>query len=371
MEEKYIIVNSYQTLQPYCPDLYSKCIIRIPSDMSEEISIYQYPTNGMVSLDDLISLFVDGRIDEHKDTPRKHKPDVSKEREHIRDYTFTAQGCKMKILLYDKNHGKYSTAENVRAKAVFMTRDERYYRMAAIKHKPDTLNFITNNIFENSIVGESEAIYGDALLVVEQCVNQYKLSYALTYNKPVQKPELYIERAIDRAREVLEASNDICSDLALNEFLMRKGLNLSTVWIFSVLVKSKLIKQICQSIILSNVIKRIVDKEIFVSSNIDGKDKLPGGVFRNDKNVVAPGFQKSIIYILESIITRSFEKEPKLFKNIMMTLFFYRLESLPFHNTLQFEVGTKDYLQGKFILDDIIHVPSENPAVFLKTLQNI
>ena len=53
-----------------------------------------------------------------------------------------------------------------------------------------------------------------------------------------------------------------------------------------------------------------------------------------------------------------------------MILFFYRLESLQFYNSLQFESGTKDYLQGKYILDDIIHSASENPLMFLKVIQN-
>lgn len=182
---------------------------------------------------------------------------------------------------------------------------------------------------------------------------------------------MYIERAIDRAREILEASNDICSDQAFNEFIQSKGIHLSAVWIFAALVRSRLIKQLCRCIILANAIKRVVDREVYVSSRIEGDEKFPKQIFKDDNDILSPLFQECIVYVIESIITKKFEVESKLFKNLLMTLFFYRLESLQFHNALQFEVGTKDYLQGKFILDDVMHVPSENPALFLKVVQNI
>lgn len=93
LEDKYIIVNCHKVLTPYCPDLYSKCIIRIPEEINEEISIYQYPRNGTVSLDDLISLFTDGRIEDNQETPRStNQAKVAKEREFIRECDFTAQG---------------------------------------------------------------------------------------------------------------------------------------------------------------------------------------------------------------------------------------------------------------------------------------
>lgn len=103
---------------------------------------------------------------------------------------------------------------------------------------------------------------------------------------------------------------------------------------------------------------------------MEGDQKIPKGIYR-DGDVVAPLFVESITYVLESLMTKKLRTEPKLTKNLLMTLFFYRLESLQFHNSLQFEVGTKDYLQGKAILNDIIQVANENPLLFLKTCQNI
>ena len=64
-------------------------------------------------------------------------------------------------------------------------------------------------------------------------------------------------------------------------------------------------------------------------------------------------------------------EESKLGKNILMTLFLYRLESFHFYNGLQFDMETKEYLQGKFVLKDIIKVAIGNPLLFLKTIQNV
>lgn len=369
LEEKYMIVNWRETLQPYYPEIYSKWIIRIPQEISEEISIYQYPSNGSILLEDLVSLFVEGKIEDKNETPRSSKRRDPVDRKNIRECNFTAHGWKIKILLYDQN--KNFDTENERAKAVFMSRDERIFSLAALKSKPNTKDMVINDLLTHTIVGEPEIIDGDVLLVVEQVVNPYILPYSLTYNKPAKKPELYIERAIDRAREILEESNDICSDIAFNEFLLRKGMNLSSVWIFAALIKSNLIKQLCRCIILSNAIKRLIDKEIFIWSDIEVGKKIPLGVYKEKEGVICLNYQQKLIYVIESIMKKAFNSETKLFKNLLMILFFYRLESLQFHNTLQFEVGTKDYLQGKFILDDIIHVPSENPTLFLKTLQNV
>jgi hypothetical protein len=150
----------------------------------------------------------------------------------------------MKILQYNKKND--SMEENERAKAVFMARDDRVFRMAGIKNKPESIQFLTNDLLSHNIIGESEIISGDVLLVVEQCVNEFKLPYSLVYNKPVQKPELYIEKAIEHAKELLEVNNDITSGKALLEYLARKGIPESSVWVFSVLVKSKLMNQICK-----------------------------------------------------------------------------------------------------------------------------
>lgn len=159
MEEKYLIVNSHSVLTPYYPDQYSKCIIRIPEDSNEEISIYPYPQNGSICLEELVSLFTEGRPD---GLDPFNSEQAAQERKLIREFDFTAHGAKMKILLYDDSEN-----ENERAKAVFMARDERVYRMTSIKNKPNNIKFITNDIFSNLIVGEPEIISGDVLLVVE------------------------------------------------------------------------------------------------------------------------------------------------------------------------------------------------------------
>ena len=113
----------------------------------------------------------------------------------------------------------------------FMFRDDRVYRMTAIINKPDTINFITNHLFSNNTIGEPEVIRGEVLFVVEQVVHQFSLPYILRYNKSVLKPDVYLEKAIDRAREILEESNNICSDTALMEYLGRKGIPECWMWI--------------------------------------------------------------------------------------------------------------------------------------------
>ena len=190
------------------------------------------------------------------------------------------------------------------------------------------------------------------------------------YNKPVRKPELFIEKTIDKAREVLETTNDIVNDQSLHEFLLRKGLAKSSVWIFAALVKSKLVKQLCMSILLAEALKRVVDKEIFIQANINGEDKIPSGLTL-DESHECPTFKNVLTKLIEFIVLKKFDKEPRTFKNLMMVLFFYRLETMQFYNSLQFEVGTKDYYQGKHILDDILQVPIENPLMFLKVVQSM
>jgi len=133
---------------------------------------------------------------------------------------------------------------NERAKAVFMSRDERIWQMASLKSAPPTKEFISNFLLENNMIGEPEEIEGDVLLVIEQFLHPFRLPYSMMYNKPVRKPELYIERTIEKAREVLEITNDIINDTSLIEFLQRKGLSSSSIWIFSALIKTRLMKQL-------------------------------------------------------------------------------------------------------------------------------
>jgi len=125
------------------------------------------------------------------------------------------------------------------------------------------------------------------------------------------------------------------------------------------------------SYLLAEAIKRLLDKEMFIQGNIHGSEKLPKGLISDDENNMAPFYKIALMKIIEILIGKRFDSDSRTFKNLLMVLFFYRLESMQFYNSLQFEVGTKDYYQGKFILDDILHVPAENPLLFLKVLQNV
>lgn len=82
-EDKFVIVNAYKALPAFQPDSYSKCIIRIPQENSEEITIYPYPNNGKIPLDSLVTLFQEGKI-EDKDTSRYHES-IKQERNNIKE----------------------------------------------------------------------------------------------------------------------------------------------------------------------------------------------------------------------------------------------------------------------------------------------
>lgn len=170
---KYLLVNTYKALPDYHPDVYSKCMIRIPQDNSEEITMFSYPSKGQMPLADLVSLFVDGKMDD-RDTPRS-QDGVKKERENFRECNFYAQGCKVKILLYDGQSSNQVT--NERARAVFMARDERVWKMAGLNSVPPTKEMLSNFLIENNMIGEPEEVKGDAILVVEQYTNTFKLPY--------------------------------------------------------------------------------------------------------------------------------------------------------------------------------------------------
>lgn len=71
-EDKYIIINWHKVLQPYQPEVFSKWIIRIPEEETEEISIYQYPLTNSIPLEELISLF-DGKIEENEERSYSEK----------------------------------------------------------------------------------------------------------------------------------------------------------------------------------------------------------------------------------------------------------------------------------------------------------
>ena len=165
--DRYIILNAHEIVQPYLENLYSKWIIRIPQDNTEEISIYSYPTEDYLLLENLVSLFVYGKVDDGQDSPRKPNSRIAKERDNIRECNFTAHGWKMKILLYDHDDNN-SSLTNERAKAVFMSRDERILRMWSIKNVPPAIKFMVSYLFENNIIGEAETICGNVLLIVEQ-----------------------------------------------------------------------------------------------------------------------------------------------------------------------------------------------------------
>ena len=65
-----MIVNAHEIIQPYLENMYSKWIIRIPQDNSEEISIYSYPNEDFLLLEELVRLFIHGKIDEGQETPK-------------------------------------------------------------------------------------------------------------------------------------------------------------------------------------------------------------------------------------------------------------------------------------------------------------
>ena len=65
---------------------------------------------------------------------------------------------------------------------------------------------------------------------------------------------------------------------------------------------------------------KIVDKEVDVTSNANGKHNIPQGIYANiNENGMAPLFTDWITYIIESIMKNNLEEESKLANNLLMT----------------------------------------------------
>jgi hypothetical protein len=128
--------------------------------------------------------------------------------------------------------------------------------------------------------------------------------------------------------------------------------------------------------LLAHGMKRLINKEIFIQANIEGENigknvVIPNGLGCDEDEIVNPKFRSTLALMINTVLKREFGEDERFYKNLLLVLFFYRLESLSFYSSLQFELGTKDYLMSKFILDDILHVASNNPLLFIKVSQNV
>ena len=90
-------------------------------------------------------------------------------------------------------------------------------------------------------------------------------------------------------------------------------------------------------------------------------------------------FKDTLVFITNTLLRRKFSKEKHVFDEALIGLFLNRLKIIPFvQEILAFSLNTGvklmsdhqwTYLQSKQILDDIISSASQNPALFLNSLQ--
>lgn len=186
---------------------------------------------------------------------------------------------------------------------------------------------------------------------------------------------------------------------SLKELFGRKGINLRFEWILLTRLRSNFHRELVMIHILVRIIKKIVHEEIKLKSQVftPSKTKVPGPTLA-DRHRPAPKsrpgndhscdhfmgnqqdtFKDTLVFITNTLLRRKFSKQKHVFDEALIGLFLNRLKIVPFVQELTAfarNTGVKlltdhqwTYLQSKQILDDIVGSASQNPALFLNSLQ--
>lgn len=145
--------------------------------------------------------------------------------------------------------------------------------------------------------------------------------------------------------------------------------------------------------ILCRTIKRILNEEIKLKSQVPTKIKPSTFKSSSIKSLAdhqnsnsdhfmgnqQETFRDNLVFFLNTLLRRKFSKQKHVFDETLIGLFLCRLKAIPIVSQmveLQKNLDAPlisdwetNYVTGKSILDDVIAAPSQNPALFLNSIQ--
>ena len=213
-------------------------------------------------------------------------------------------------------------------------------------------------------------------------------------------------QTIEQIAKIIENSDTISNIQTLKDLLHRKGLNLRFEWLLLAKLKSNFHRELVMIHILVRTMKRIINEEIKLKAQVFTANKPKpfssvapkslaehqklhhdaNGSKDNQKQFAHfignhyESFKDNIVFLSNTLLRRKFSKQKHVFDEVLIGLFLNRLKVYPIMNSIvclgmslhqnylkDYEIN---YVQSKCILDHIISAPSQNPALYMNSIQS-
>ena len=249
--------------------------------------------------------------------------------------------------------------------------------------------------FNSALGGPGEgAVRGNALIIAHNTSTELKLKYPLISKSYSCSIEQIYMQAVHQVARVLEDTDSIFSIQALKELLHRK-------------VKSTFHRELIMIHILVRTIKKIINEEVKIKAQVFAPNKpkppnasAPKSLADHQKHsgkrelaqlqqsmrqfdhfigANQENFKDNLVFFSNTLLRRKFSKQKHVFDETLIGLFLSRLKALPIVNAVVnlgrqmkqrfFRDCEIHYLESKQILEEIIAAPSQNPALFMSSIQ--
>jgi hypothetical protein len=190
----------------------------------------------------------------------------------------------------------------------------------------------------------------------------FKLLPAATMVSYPQGVECVFKTALDSVAKLLNSNHERVPNVAaLKELMHRKGLNMRFLW----LLMTKVTLKKARALIMVSLLLRVVKKSVY--EKIAQKCRIDSGPFYNASK--SDSVFETVAMFVNALLKNKFAKYKHVFDEILLGLFTHRLKILPFATTLGLHVYELNYLESSEILDHVIESGSQNPTLFMNSVQ--
>ena len=177
-----------------------------------------------------------------------------------------------------------------------------------------------------------------------------------------QGVECVFRAALDSVAQLLNSNHErVLNVAALKELMHRKGLNMRFLWLLLAKVSLKKARALVLVALLLRVVKKCVCEKVAQKCRIDS------GPFYNASK--SDSVYEAVALFVNALLKNKFAKYRQVFDELLLALFIHRLKILPFAATLDLQGFELNYLESRDILDHVVESASQNPTLFMNSVQ--
>ena len=260
---------------------------------------------------------------------------------------------------------------------------------------------------------KEDLIYGN-VVVSAVYKRGFKVLFSLTQHSYANGIETMFQLSLEHVAKILDSSDRVTNLDALKDLMHRKGLNIRFLWILLTKVKLKQSRDMIMAAILIRTMRKIVNEEVKIGSCIKKQTspipfvQASSGVqsgasnffgrssnsksassqpFQNPSKLTARAgqvqapepdhyqgnrtqlFRECLTLYANAVMKNKFAKHKQVFDETLLGLFLSRLKILTLAHSLDLSQTEMNYLESKDIIDHVLEMPSQNPILFLNSIQ--